>query len=598
MLRALAAAGTVRGTRAGILTRHRPPIGNLARYETNDGSRRGNDSMSSLVDRWWVVLIVALAGCSSEQRSLFDSGSASAGSTDSDGIGDGGPASDGTASTSGGDANDDDGVIFDVGNVTDLPGGPGVMPKCGDLGALGPTSVGCEFWAVRVPVYSDPLTPRSYGVGVGNPFDHEVVVTFEDLRGPGNTLREVGQTVLGPRESRLVALNGPNSLLPGEDHEIASQGLSAKRAFRITSDEPITAMQINPIGGAPSYVPEASMLLPTNALGDVYYGIGYEKYGADIPDFPFPIPGADFGGWVAVVAIEDGTTITTSDGQQTIDAFDVWTYAPDDPTGYFVSTNKRVAVFSGTTCSNIPSDTGWCDHVEEQLIPVAAWGTHYVGARHPHRIPEHNPSIETVYWRVIAAKDDTVIQLTPPVHGATVTLAKAGDYVTFDTTQSFVAETDDDHPFMLVQYMGGGAAVANVEGCGGSSPATGDPYMLQMVPTAQWLEELPFLTDTSYARDFVTIVRPTGATVDLQCMGVVPDARFTAIAGTDYEVANVYLDIDGNGGEGNCVDGQQFISASEPVGIAVGGFDCAASYGYPGGLSLDELWVPPHTPPG
>ena len=53
----------------------------------------------------------------------------------------------------------------------------------------------------------------------------------------------------------------------------------------------------------------------------------------------------------------------------------------------------------------------------------------------------------------------------------------------------------------------------------------------------------------------------------------------------------------GAGGEGNCVDGQQFITAAEPVGISVGGYDCAASYGYPGGMSLNALWIPPDIPP-
>jgi hypothetical protein len=485
------------------------------------------------------------------------------------------------------------GFIFDLGAM-DIGGPPIIPPKCGDLAPEEPTSVGCEFWAVRVPVFTSPFTPPSYGVGVGNPFDNEVVVTFEDSRGPGGTLREVGQVELGPRESQLVVLNGAGSLLPGENHTAPAEGHLANVAFRITSDEPITAMQINPVGGAPSYVPEASMLLPTAALGDVYYGIGYEAYGEGIP---FPVPG--FSGWVVVIATEDDTTITTAAGEQVIGAFDAFTFAPEDTTGFFLSTDKRVAVFSGTTCSNVPANIGWCDHVEEQLIPVAAWGTHYVGARHPHRIPEINPQPEQVYWRVVAAKDDTAITTVPPVGGGNIVLANAGDYADFNSTVSFVAESDDDHPFMLVQYMSGGQTVYDAKACGGGAdPATGDPYMLQMVPTDQWLEQLPFLTDASYARDFVTIIRTSGTMVDLACLGVVPDDRFEIVAGTEYEVANIDLDIDGAGGEGNCVDGPQFITASAPVGIAVGGYDCAASYGYPGGLSLDALWVPPHEPPG
>jgi hypothetical protein len=545
-----------------------------------------------------VALVCGLSGCRDSATHPFDSnggeatgeptvGSAPA-DTSSATEGNSAPTSTSTSETG---PEGTTGYVFDLG--TPDAGSPGTPIECGDLSPDEPTSVGCQFWAARVPVYNNPFGPSSFGVGVGNPFDNDVVVTFEDSRGAGGTLREVGKIELGPRESQLVVLNGPGSLLPGENHTVAAEGHLANVAFRITSDNPITAMQINPVGGALSYVPEASMLLPTTALGDVYIGLGYEAYGDQVP---IPLPG--FSGWVVVVATENDTTITTADGEQTIGAFDAFTFAPDDPTGFYLSTNKRVAVFSGTTCSNVPVNIGWCDHVEEQLIPVAAWGTHYVGARHPHRIPDVHPEPEQVFWRVVAAKDDTTIATTPPVGGGNIVLANAGDYMDFNATVSFVAESDDDHPFMLVQYMGGGQALYDAENCGGLDVATGDPYMLQMVPTDQWLEQLPFLTDGSYARDFVTIIRRTGTSVDLDCMGVVPDDRFQVVAGTEYEVANIDLDIDGAGGEGSCVDGSQYISASDPVGIAVGGYDCAASYGYPGGLSLDALWVPPHEPPG
>src|SRR5690606_31463607 len=99
-------------------------------------------------------------------------------------------------------------------------------------------------------------------------------------------------------------------------------------------------------------------------------------------------------------------------------------------------------------------------------------------------------------------------------------------------------------------------------------------------------------------RDFVMIMREAGTEVTLECLGVVSDDHFTAIPGTNFEVGHVDLDIAGNGGEGSCVDGEQFLTATAPVGVLVGGVDWATSYGYPGGLSLGVLWAPPSEPPG
>ena len=53
--------------------------------------------------------------------------------------------------------------------------------------------------------------------------------------------------------------------------------------------------------------------------------------------------------------------------------------------------------------------------------------------------------------------DNTVITLTPPVAGASVNIAGAGQFVEFSTAESFVAESDK--PFLLVQYMSGCANV-------------------------------------------------------------------------------------------------------------------------------------------
>lgn len=534
-----------------------------------------------------------LAGCPADERGTSETGVGSItltsgpvepGTTGSSGAADttAGPGSGMTTSSSSSESDDGPPGIFDLQPFPDADGPmPPVMPTCDNLDMLGPTSIGCEFWATAVPAVAG--TDLGWGVSVGNPFeDLDVTVTIEDMRGAGGTLRQFHQLVLGPRESQIVNMNGfAGGIVPGENHTAPANGLGSNVAFRVTSDSPITAMQINPIGGAPSFVPDASMLLPINSLGQAYYGMGYGS------------------GFVIVVATEDGTTINTDGGMFVLDAFDTYTFNLPDPTGFFVGSDHPVAMFSGSSCVNVPAGAGWCDHIEEAVIPLAAWGTSYVAARHPHRQPMLHPAPESVYWRVIAGVDAMTITVEPAgiVPGNQIALAAAGDWFELSSTESFVLTAPDDEPFMAVQFMAGGSTVFNATGCA-PGPAVGDPYMMQMVPAAQWLTSLPFLTDTSYAMDFVLLVREAGVQVELDCLGVVDASHFEAIPGTPYEVGTVELDIDGLGGEGTCVDGQQFVVSDGPVGVMVGGYDCAASYGYPGGLSLDALWEPPTDPPG
>ncbi|MBX7078019.1 MAG: IgGFc-binding protein [Nannocystaceae bacterium] len=493
-----------------------------------------------------------------------------------------GPGSDTAADGSGG-------LKLDVGGVIDLGGddtGGAVPPSCDNIEDFPDTSVGCEFWAAQVPSSPSALP---YGISVGNPGQQVANVVIEDMRGPGGTLRQITAVQLDPTASQLVSINGNGGLLPAENHVVAGQGLTAHGGFRITADVPITAMQIFPVGGGPSHVAEASLLLPINALDVSYLSVGYPHYGG----------GA---GWTVVVATQDATTVSTTQGDVMLDAFDTWTFVSgSDATGFFVGADAPVAVFSGTECTMVPGLPWYaCDHIEEQVVPLASWGQSYVAPRHPQRVPAINPTPETVYWRVVAAADDTTITLHPPVagNGGTITLASIGDFYEFNTPESFTA--DGDQPFMLLQYMSGCYNVVVSSGAPDNCDqgATGDPYMIQVTPVEQWLTSLPFLTDTSYPRDFVMLMREVGTTVSIDCLGVVDDTHFTAIPGTSYEVGYVDLDIDGLGGEGNCVDGQQFLQADAPVGVLVGGVDWATSYGYPGGMSLGSLWTPPTEPPG
>lgn len=530
-----------------------------------------------------LLVLSSLLACTSEGRpsdtttfgdEAIESESESGGASSSES----GPSE---SSSEGESSSSDEGVKFDLAPELDTPDDMPLPPSCATIDDYPATSVGCEFFAVQVPSYASELP---YGIAVGNPSAESAHVTIEDMRGPGGALRQITSFELAPTQSQLTAINGQGGLL-AEQHMVTGLGLHERAGFRITSDVPVTAMQLFPVGGGPSHVSEASMLLPVNALDQSYLAASWPGF-ADGQS-----------GFVIAVAIEDATTVMTSQGDVMLDAFDAWHYAGSDATGYFVGADKPIALFSGIDCTMIPALPWYaCDHIEEQMLPLSAWGTHYVGARHPQRVPNINPAPEEVYWRVIAAVDGTSVSFEPAVSPPLV--LQAGEHAEFASTSSFTATAD--HPVLLVQYMSGCYNVVDTSGSPGNCDqgATGDPYMLQATPVEQWLTQLPFLTDTSYPRDFVTIIREVGTTVNLACLGEVPADHFTAIPGTNYEVGHVDLDIAGAGGDGNCVDGAQFLTASAPVGVQVGGVDWATSYGYPGGLSLNALWEPPIEPEG
>lgn len=470
------------------------------------------------------------------------------------------------------------GFKFDLGHGVPLP------LTCNEIALQAATSVGCEFWGVDLPMLG--ANEMAYGISVGNMTDETATITIEDMRGPGKTLRLVTEFTIGAKESQLVKINGEGGVVPG-DHKVAPQGFTPAAAFRVTSTAPITAMQINPVGGGPSHFAEASLLLPRQALADSHYASSYPS---------------TWGSWAVVVAVEEDTTISTASGAAILDAFDSWTFVPGsgNDAAFFVGSDKPVAVFAGTDCVLIPGDPWYaCDHLEEQVVPLASWGTSYVGARHPPRVPEMNPEPEDVRWRIVAGVAGTTVQLQPPQPGvgATIVLDEAGQAVEFASAESFVAT--GDRPFMLTQFMTGCynviAATDYPTDC--SQGATGDPYMIQVPPIEQWMTELPFLTDTSYPRDFAILMREAGTTIELACLGVVSDDHFTAIPGTNYEVGHV--ELDDVTGEGDCGDGAHVVRADAPIGVMVAGIDSATSYGYPGGLSVKPLWAPPPTtPPG
>jgi len=443
------------------------------------------------------------------------------------------------------------------------------------------SNVGCEFWAVDM----ENLPPRNtftYAVVLSNPsFTEPATVSFWDANGGAEQM--LFEDSVAPREAKIFNLSGAHagltSFYNGQDAGFIGTGIGAGRAFRVQTSQPVLATQFNPIGGAVGHTTDASLLLPTHTLGLNYLHLAWNR-------------GHGSGSAMNVVATQDATTVTitpsvnTPVGQNGLPAMTAgvptavmlnkYDYIQigsgnNALTGSMIDSDKPVAVFGGHSCANVPTTSvGACDHVEEQLFPLETWGTNYVASRNPER------GGESMRWRILAAKDNTTINFDPPVTIGAQTVLNAGQMVEFDEFEDFYISAND--PILVAGYMHGCQA-ANAPGC------PGDPYMVLMVPVEQFRQDYVFLVDTSYDQDFAKLVRPSGAAVDVECVGVVPENRWTPIGNSGWDWAT----IDMNPGEGVCAPGTNTASAAQGFGVTVSGQSSAASYAYPGGLALEAI---------
>jgi hypothetical protein len=444
------------------------------------------------------------------------------------------------------------------------------------------SNMGCEFWAVDMP----NLPPRDtyvYAVAISNPsHDQDVTIDIYDGNDRGNEQLLVTDTI-APRQVRVFNLSGSHGGEVGYytgDAGFNGTGIALGRGFRITADLPVVATQFNPIGGASGHTTDASLLLPTHTLGQDYIHLAWDQ-------------GHGVGSNLLVVGTEPNTTVTitptanTTAGQNglpamtagvptqvTIGAYDYVQLSTGsaDLSGSVIASSAPVAVFGGHSCANVPTTaTTACDHVEEQIFPLETWGHDYVAARNPPR------GGEAMVWRVVAAEDGTTITFAPPVSVGAQTMMNATDVLQFSDHGDFHASADK--PIMMAGYMLGCSAVGGGGGC------PGDPYMVLMVPVEQYRDDYVFLVDTSYDQDFAKLVRPAGAEIEVECLGVVPDDRWSPVGGSGWEVAA----IDMNPGEAMCTTGTNEATGAAPFGIIVSGQASAASYAYAGGLALQAI---------
>ncbi|NOZ00668.1 MAG: hypothetical protein GXP54_02105, partial [Deltaproteobacteria bacterium] len=370
------------------------------------------------------------------------------------------------------------------------------------------------------------------------------------------------------------------------------------------------AYQFNPLDNVGMYSNDASLLLPTNVLGKVYRVMAWKQRDASLTSY------------FTLAAVEEGQTevqITVTAPIQAgpdlpalaagasatviLDQFQTLHVKSNescsDLTGTLITASKKVAVMGGHECANIPAGPNCggafccCDHLEDQLFPVEAWGKHYLLGRSMER----GKAPDTV--RVLAAYDGTHVTVT----GAQVNVPvlQAGQFHEFQVDTH--VELSSDKAFLAAQYLesqtsptgcsetcdssllfgdrcGGdvfGKPCDTDEDCCPGVAAIGDPAFIVAVPTEQFRQDYLFLVPNKYEKDFVNIIAPAGASVSLDD-AVLSPGDFESIAGGQFQVARTVV-----------ADGVHRISSSQKIGIVVYGWDQYVSYGYAGGMNVDTL---------
>lgn len=441
--------------------------------------------------------------------------------------------------------------------------------------------VGCEYWSADLDNYDDITSPQNpkkvpHSIVISNPGIFDATIKF-DAKPPWQIT--VSDPVVKAGESREFKMPVMN---------VDGNSISAK-GIHLTSTQPVVAYQFNPFNADKAYSNDGSLLIPHNALGKEYFVLtrpsGVEVKIPNLPSF------APQQGYFSVLATRPGATKVTV----TISGTGYVKKAPNgiplnknqtahfelqqyevlnleahstlggirDLTGTRIVANQPVAVFGGHEelvqgYDGGAKDTCCAEHVEEQLLPVSAWGT---SALCPKTRPR---GAEKDIWVVMSSKPGVTVKTTPPIKGLDGhTFTAAGQWLEVQTDKSF--ELSASGKVQVGQFI-----VSRDQ----TDQFTGDPTFLVHPPSNQLRADYFILTPKGYKQNFASVIRPKGLKVLLDGTEI-SSTLFQPLGSGNWQLAYIELK-----------PGMHRLEAAAAFGLSVYGYGNATAYGYPGGMNL------------
>ncbi len=447
------------------------------------------------------------------------------------------------------------------------------------------SNIGCEYWSADLDNYDDP-SPLSnnpkfvpHSVVISNPGLFDATITFEakppwKINVPNNIVK-AGHSV----EFKMPVMNV-------DGNEIAA------KAIHVKSTQPVVAYQFNPFNADKAHSNDGSLLLPHNALGKEYIALtrpSGPETGEIIPGGPVFEPQK---GYFTVLATRGGTTKVqvTISGQgyvkkapgtglplkpyQTVTyslkQYDVLNLEAHSTlsgirtmTGTYIKADKEVAVFGGHEelvlgYKGGPQDNCCAEHVEEQLLPLNAWGSDALCVKTSPRGKEKD------IWVVQAGAAGVEIKTDPSIKGLDgKKFSSQGQWVEVHTDKSFTIKATGK--IQVGQFI-----VSQEQ----TDDWIGDPTFIIHAPQDQLRKDYFILTPKGYSKNWATVVRPKGAKITMDGTAI-PDASFVKIGTGTWEYAYVKMSV-----------GEHKLEGDQAFELSVYGYGNTTAYGYPGGMNL------------
>lgn len=344
-----------------------------------------------------------------------------------------------------------------------------------------------------------------------------------------------------------------------ESNVIANKGL------HITTTDTVSVYACNYL--STSF--DVTYVLPTDVLQDEYMVQTYETSRAVTPSE------------VLIVAVEDSTIvdITSTCGivnlntggstiTRTLNARQCYLMKCvnlDDFSGTIINSRncKKIAVFNGHECANIPPSTGtYCDHLFEQAIPIPFWGKKYIVTM------SANHQGDAV--KITSLLDDCIVWR----NNVPITTLNAGQSAEIYLNNHSVANViQTSKPSTVYLYL----ESKNVAG------PDGDPSMILIPPLEQEIKDVVFVSYQTPLVDIhkLNIVTKTNNIQNIFLDGNSLNGSFTIVpSDAQYSYARVTL----SGGSHRIVSigNSGFVAHAYGVGSN-------ESYGYAIGFSARRL---------